>query len=265
MLDQITPLVLTFDEEANIARTLEALSWAEDLVVVDSGSTDDTRAILDSYGGVRTFERPFDTHAGQWSFALTETGVRTEWVLALDADQILSDGLISELSELSPSTDVAAFEASFVYCVFGRPLRGTLYPPKVVLFRKSCAKFFQDGHAHRTRINGQVKRLREPVYHDDRKPLSRWLASQAGYAKLEARKLFDTPPSELSIPDRLRRTAVLSPPAVLFYCLFIKGCVLDGWPGWYYALQRMAAETAISLAVLDARLRSSASGQGGSD
>ncbi len=66
MLDHITPVLLTFNEEVNIGRTLSHLTWAKDIVVVDSGSTDKTLAIVASCSQARLFSRPFDTHGNQW-------------------------------------------------------------------------------------------------------------------------------------------------------------------------------------------------------
>ena len=86
MLDQITPLILTYNEAPNIVRSLGALSWAKDIVVVDSFSDDDTITIAKSVPAVRVFQRAFDSHRNQWEFGLKETGISTPWVLALDAD-----------------------------------------------------------------------------------------------------------------------------------------------------------------------------------
>ncbi|MGB2788468.1 MAG: glycosyltransferase, partial [Dokdonella sp.] len=72
MLDRITPLILTWNEEANIARTLAKLAWAREVVVVDSGSTDSTHAICESFPNVRLVARPFDNHATQWNYGLKE-------------------------------------------------------------------------------------------------------------------------------------------------------------------------------------------------
>src|SRR5512143_2622752 len=94
MPDRITPLILTWNEEANIARTLDKLRWAREVVVVDSGSTDGTRAICESFPNVRVVVRPFDSHAAQWNFGLKETGIVSDWVLALDADYVLTDDLV---------------------------------------------------------------------------------------------------------------------------------------------------------------------------
>ena len=85
MLDAITPVLLTYNEAPNIARTLQHLSWARDIVVVDSGSTDGTLDILANMPRVRVFSRPFDTHHAQWRFATEETDIATAWLLRLDA------------------------------------------------------------------------------------------------------------------------------------------------------------------------------------
>ena len=98
MRDLITPVILTFNEAPNIARTLGKLGWARDIVVVDSGSTDATLGIAGQFANVRVFHRDFESHAAQWTYALTRTGIATDWVLALDADYVLSDALVEELS-----------------------------------------------------------------------------------------------------------------------------------------------------------------------
>jgi len=84
MIDAITPLVITLDEAPNIARTLDKLTWARRIVVVDSGSVDGTIEILKRYPQVDRFDRTFDSFAEQCNFGLAQ--VQTEWVLSLDAD-----------------------------------------------------------------------------------------------------------------------------------------------------------------------------------
>src|ERR1700730_17884251 len=100
MFDQITPLILTYNEAPNIGRTLEQLRWAHDIVVVGSFSDDETLEIVAEFPRVRVYQRKFDTHEQQWNFGLKETGIKTEWVLALDADYTLSDELIAELRSI---------------------------------------------------------------------------------------------------------------------------------------------------------------------
>jgi glycosyltransferase involved in cell wall biosynthesis len=252
MLNEITPLIITFNEGPNIARTLSKLSWAREVVIVDSHSRDQTRELaMAAHPHVRWFERKFTSHADQWTFALEGTGITTEWVLALDADYVLTDALVEELKQLRPAAFTNGFEARFVYCIEGQPLRCGAYPPVVVLFRRAHAKYEQDGHAHRVRVAGVIDTLAHPVLHDDRKPLAHWLRSQSKYMQLEVDKLKNTPASELALIDRLRQWIFIAPPAMFVYCLIGKGGILDGKAGLYYAMQRAVAEMILSLNLLE--------------
>ena len=121
MIEAITPLIITFDEVPNIARTLDKLTWARRIVVVDSGSTDGTLDVLARYPQVALFKRAFDSFADQCNFGLAQ--VESEWVLSLDADYEMSDLLVAELSNLRETKGVAGYRASFVYRIHGRPLR----------------------------------------------------------------------------------------------------------------------------------------------
>jgi len=112
MLDQITPVILTFNESSNICRTLEQLKWATDIVIVDSYSTDNTVELLKNHPQVRVFQRKFDSHANQWNYAISNTEIKTDWVLALDADYILSKAIINELDVLEPKPEVDAYSLS---------------------------------------------------------------------------------------------------------------------------------------------------------
>jgi glycosyltransferase involved in cell wall biosynthesis len=248
---ELTALVLTFNEAPNLRRTLEKLCWLHEVVVLDSFSTDETLAIARSFPQVRVVQRAFDTFAAQCNFGLQQ--VRTEWVLSLDADYVLTDDLVSELKSLQPPEQVAGYTAGFDYCVWGHVLRACLYPPRTVLYRRSRAAYENDGHAHRVRVAGELADLHGRIQHDDRKPLSRWLWAQARYTDHEVAKLAAAKPADLSLPDRLRKLVFIAPPLVLFYTLFARGVILDGWPGLYYAFQRVVAEMILSLKLLEAK------------
>jgi hypothetical protein len=136
---------------------------------------------------------------------------------------------------------------SFKYCVNGRPLRGSLYPPRTVLYRRRGAHYERDGHAHRVAVGGTTQRLSSVIYHDDRKPLDSWLAAQARYAVNEVQKLRSTAREDLTLVDRLRRTGWIAPLVMPFYCLLAKGLILDGSAGVEYTLQRTYAEVLLAL------------------
>ncbi|MGI2901920.1 glycosyltransferase family 2 protein [Tolypothrix sp. VBCCA 56010] len=250
MLDEVTPLILTYNEAPNIDRTLQHLSWAKKIVVIDSYSTDETLEILNSYPEVQLMQRKFDTHATQWNYGLEQ--VTSAWVLSLDADYIITDELTAEIASLPADEDIDGYFAFFKYCVFGKPLRGTILPPRQVLFRQEKAIYIDDGHTQLLKINGKSRMLSSYIHHDDRKPLSRWLWAQDRYMVIEAKKILETANSELSLGDRIRKQKILAPFIVLFYCLIVKGGIFDGWHGWYYALQRILAEILLAIHLIEA-------------
>jgi glycosyltransferase involved in cell wall biosynthesis len=253
MLENITPVILTYNEEPNIARTLDRLLWARDIVVVDSFSTDATPEIVRRVPQARVFRRCFDTHANQWNFAVRETRIESEWILALDADYIATDEFLEEIRHVDPNGSADAYSAGFKYCVWGAPLRGTLYPPVTVLFRRSKGYYVQDGHTQRLVLCGKVARLVNKLNHDDRKPLSRWLLAQDRYMRLEADLMYNKSWSELGVADRVRRLPLISPFVVFATCYLLKGGFLNGRAGLYYATQRMLAEMLLALRLIERR------------
>jgi glycosyltransferase involved in cell wall biosynthesis len=241
----ITPAVLTFDEAPNIARCLERLTWAHRVIVLDSGSTDETIAIARRFPNVDIHVRPFDNHADQWNYAIDLA--KTPWVLSLDADYVLADGFADALAVMDAADDVDAAFVPFHYVVAGRRLRASLYPPRAVLFRRDRCRYESDGHTQRLRIPGRSIELRSSIDHDDRKSFGRWLRSQRAYARLEAKMLLTTPRGQLSRQDRLRRWILPGPAGAFVHAFVLKGGALDGWRGWYYTGQRTLAELLLSV------------------
>ncbi|MFO1496431.1 MAG: glycosyltransferase family 2 protein [Lysobacterales bacterium] len=246
MLDEITPLVITYNEEANLERTLAALRWAKRVVVLDSGSQDRTREIASTYANVEWHERAFDHHAGQCNHALTRLLTDASFVLSLDADYVVTAALREEMAALRPDDAVSGYRIPFRYCIDGVALRGTLYPPRVCLYRPQRARYRQQGHAHFLEVSGAVLPLKGPMLHDDRKPNPNFVARQHRYAAMEARYLLSRPWRELNWKKRVRRLLVIAPWLVPAYVLFAQGVILDGRPGLRYAWERLLAECLIA-------------------
>lgn len=257
MCRMITPLVLTLDEAPNLARCLNQLTWAPRVVVLDSGSTDGTIDIARRFPNVDVHVRTFDNHTNQWNAGVDL--VQTPWVLSLDADYILADGfpaalgIVDRAAASGDSGDECDFDAAFAsfrYCIAGKPLRASLYPPRAVLFRRDRCRYEADGHTQRLRVPGRSIALAGIIDHDDRKSFSRWFASQRQYARLEARMLRSTAFRDLSWQDRFRRLVLFGPPGALVQAFVLKGAVVSGWRGWYYTLQRVLAETLVSVELM---------------
>jgi glycosyltransferase involved in cell wall biosynthesis len=247
MIDDITPILLTFNEARNLRRTLSCLSWAKDIVIVDSGSNDDTLAIVKEFPQTRLFHRQFDTHCNQWQFAIEQTGIETPWILRLDADYTLTPEFISELKELD-LVSVNAYRISFLYAIYSRPLRASLYPANTVLLRRGHFVVWDNGHTERWKVTGPVGTMRARIVHDDWKSMDHWLISQAKYMRRELRKMNDKPEG---FRDWLRLHPPLMPLTAFFYCLFVKRLILGGKSGIFYALQRTMAEMILSLMLLE--------------
>ena len=253
MLEHITPVILTYNEEANIDRTLSALRWARRIVVVDSGSTDSTLAILAKDPRITVFSRRFDTHGQQWSFAINQTDVRTDWVLRLDADYFVTPELCDEIAQLNPAAPVSAYTIAFDYAVCGRRLRASLYPANTVLFRAANATPVDRGHTEVWTIEGAVVELKQRIVHDDRKRVVDWIVAQGRYV---TREYFHIRAHEQPrLTDALRLKPPLMPLLSFLYCLFVKGLILDGRAGLFYSLQRLLVETAIALTALEHDLK----------
>ena len=259
MATGLTALVLSCNEEANLGRTLAALAplvpLLQRLVLVDSGSTDRTLELaagsVPSGVGLVVLQRRFDSFAGQWNFGLAQ--VRTPWVLCLDADYWIPAPLAHELQRAVTAApdDLAGFALRFRYCVAGLPLAGTLLPPRVALFRPERGHYIDDGHTQQLLLNGRTASLRQPIHHDDRKPLERWLGAQLRYLRQERDKLRCHSWQQLSAADRLRKHTPLAPLAVALLCLLGRGNLLEGRRGLYYVAQRVYAELLLLLLLLE--------------
>jgi glycosyltransferase involved in cell wall biosynthesis len=251
----VTALVLTYNEQENIRRNLEALVWVPNVLIIDSFSNDQTLEIARSFPNVQVHQRVFDTYANQRNAGLDR--IDTEWVLTLDADYVLTAELQEEIKKLEPTSDLAVYWGEFDYCIFGRPLRASIYPPRVALFRTKRARYVDEGHSEQLLVKGKLAKLKGRIWHDDRKPLNRWFQSQVWYSEIEATYLLGAKTEELNRADRIRKKwLILAPMGMPIYLLLVRGLIFDGWNGWYYVFQRTVAEMMLSLRLLEQKLKS---------
>jgi glycosyltransferase involved in cell wall biosynthesis len=239
----VTPVILTYNEEPNIGATLESLAWAPRVVVVDSGSTDRTEEIAREYRNVSWFVRRFTDHASQWKFAVHETGIETEYVLALDADMQPSARFCEELATFIRTGQFAGAWISFEYRALGQTLLGSIYPAQIRLFRPHEVRIDQPGHTQVFSVHGPLYRFRSKFIHEDRKPLSRWLESQMAYASLEAHRIRTAQKNTLR--DLLRRAGI-SPAVYGAYAYIKAGGPLRGRAARAYAHERLIFETILA-------------------
>ena len=243
----ITPVILTFNEELNIERTLNALRWASRVVIVDSGSTDRTAEIAQSFRNVDWHTRRFDEHARQWNYAVKETIIDTDWVLALDADMVIPAELLDEMQHQFLARSYTGGIVPFTYCCGGRQLFGSLYPPDLRVFRRDAVVIRQDGHTQRFSVTGEIYRFKARILHDDRKPLDPWVRAQLNYSLLEQNRMATTPSGGLK---NLIRKLGLSPAAAGIAAYIRAGGPLKGRAAMQYAYERLTFEALLAMRLL---------------
>ena len=184
--------IITLNEEENLARTLASVQWAEDIVVVDSGSTDRTLEIARSFGA-RAFEHEWTGFAAQKNFAITQC--RGDWILSLDADEELTPELQQQVRTLLPSNPpVDAYYLRRRNLFLDRWIkRGGFYPdPKLRLFRRTAANFtltptFEERPVHETiAFNGEADTLDFDLVHHAYPTLTTYIEHMDRYSGLGA-------------------------------------------------------------------------------
>lgn len=187
----ISILLLTLDEEANLPACLASVDWSDDVVVLDSFSRDRTVAVAES-GGARIFQRSFDSFASQRNHALDSIDFKHDWILHLDADEIVTPGLREEMLKTIQSEKYDAYRIPSKMMFLGRWLRYSgLYPSyQVRLGRRGRFRFKQVGHGQREDVAPErVGILAEPYLHYSfSKGITDWIDKHNRYASDEARE-----------------------------------------------------------------------------
>ena len=184
--------IVTFNEEENLARTLASVAWADQILIVDSGSTDRTLEIARSFNAT-VLEHPWAGFAAQKNFALTQC--IGDWILSLDADEELAPELQQEIRRtLSAPTTVDAFYLKRRNLFLGRWIRhGGFYPdPKLRLFRRNLPTppQFESRPVHETiRFTAPTSTLDGDILHHAYPTLSSYIEHMDRYSSLGAQIL----------------------------------------------------------------------------
>jgi glycosyltransferase involved in cell wall biosynthesis len=219
----VTATVITFNEAANIKAALASLSFADELIVVDSQSTDDTVAIARTFTD-KVFVRPWPGYVAQKNFAAERA--RHDWILSLDADERISEPLADEIRGLA-GDDVAGYRIPRVTFHLGRWLRSTDWYPdfQLRLYDRRRARW-TGRHVHESvKVDGPVGRLSGEILHHAYRDLSHHLQTMDRYTALAARQMFE---------DGRRAgwwDLATHPPAAFLRNYVLRGGFRDGVPG----------------------------------
>jgi len=243
----LTGCVLTLDEAEHLPGCLASLSWVDQLLVIDSGSTDATRVIARS-AGAEVVVQTFENFSRQRQRALELIG--SDWVLFLDADERIPPALATEIRRALGTPGVAGYWIPRENVFWGRTLRGGGWwpDPQMRLMRTALARYDPDRAVHEVaEVAGPSACLTRPMTHINYESPAEFRAKQAAYVRLEVRL-------RRAIGDKVRPHHVVSQPLRELHRRFIglKGW-RDGWLGAWLALQMAYAEAVVQLELLGLR------------
>jgi glycosyltransferase involved in cell wall biosynthesis len=271
----VSVMIFTLNEEMHLAACLDALSWCDDVIVVDSFSSDRTQDIAEQRGA-RLFTRAFDGFGTQRNWALQHTAPRHEWVLILDADERVPPELAAELADKAGSAppEVAAYRLRRRFHMWGRWLRhSSLYPSWVVRFvRLGRVRYVNRGHAETQEVDGVIDDLAHDLIDENLKGIDEWFERQNRYSTKEALHELGTGETvhwrALFSGDALQRRAALKafaanlPGRALIYFLYtyiFRLGMLDGRAGLMFCLMRAMYQQMIQIKKFDMRRKNGGS------
>jgi glycosyltransferase involved in cell wall biosynthesis len=189
---KITALIITYNELGYIENSLKSVNFADEIIVVDSYSTDGTFEYLQNHPKVKVLQHPFKNFTLQKSFALDQA--TNDWILFMDADEVVSDTLRQEIIETVQSDESHVAYWFYRQFMFGdRPLRfsGWQTDKNYRLFRKSRAKFSDKKIVHETlEVDGSSGVLKEKLTHYCYKNYEDYKAKMLKYGRLKAKEDF---------------------------------------------------------------------------
>ena len=253
-------LILTYNEEINIADCLDSVAWADDVVVLDSFSSDETCMIAESKGA-RVFQRKFDDFGSQRNYALDSIDFKYDWVFHLDADERFNDELKDECERAISEDRKSAFFVPNRIIFLGRWIRRcTQYPyPQIRLIKLGEVRFTKAGHGQKEDlVERGVGYINQPYDHYNfSKGIEDWISKHNRYSSEEAivaNSIKVEPIVRLFSRDSISRKRALKSwfvrlpfrPWIKFVYLYLFKCgFLDGRPGFIYCQLQSLYESMI--------------------
>ncbi len=220
----VSVYMITLNEEANIAAALDHLQRFDEVVIVDSGSSDRTVEIAGGYPNARVSYHPWSGFAAQKSHALSLC--RNEWVLNLDADEIPSDEFIDAACETVAANSVDALESTRTLYRWGKRPRHPGGKDRLIrLFRKSAGHYPERRVHESIQIDGEIAHTEATISHHENLTYGQRVAKANRYSDARAQDKFDRG-DKVSLPLLL-----VIFPLTFHQHYFLKGHVFDGIDG----------------------------------
>jgi glycosyltransferase involved in cell wall biosynthesis len=217
---KISVVVLTKNEEKNIAACLESVKWADEIIVIDDHSTDKTADIAKRYTGNVIMHSLSSNFSEQRNLGLDRAS--GDWILQMDADERVTDELRKKITDiLKNGSELSAFRFKRTNNFCGKFLTagGEDTHRPLRLFKKAGARFSGDRIHEQLTVNGRIGEIDSVMEHYNFPDISHYVETQDFYSGLEARALYE---KAGLIPERRLRKELTIGPVKLFFKIYIK-------------------------------------------
>lgn len=266
----ISAVVLTYNEENNLKDCLQSLKWCDEIIVVDSGSTDQTQKIAEEEGAKFILhELPFFRVLTQRNWILENVPLAGDWILFIDADERVPKELAVEIGKVidEASKEVIGFKLAPKFIFMNQWLRRTMRFPawherlirKGQVFSKPNPLTIDDLCLDDSR--GIIKKIKNPYLHYGfNNGMERWFDKHNSYSTIIARQMVKLTKNDVlsgakKVEVWMNRSLLLGPLFRLFYCLFWRGGILEGKAGITYSFMMGFYQFMICLKVEELRRR----------
>lgn len=217
----LSVVILTFNSQKHLAKVLKGVEWADEVLCVDSGSTDGTIDIINAHKNTRLIKQPWLGFGRQKQHGVGLAS--NEWVFVLDSDEICTKELKDEICDVLADPKFMAYKVPRLNYFFGKPIENMgLYPDYTIrLFNKNHAHFSDDDVHEKVLTKSSTGKLKNHFIHYAYDSIEQFIAKQNRYSSLGARQ------------NRLK--AILSPAWTFFRLFALKGGWREGWRGYVVA------------------------------
>ncbi|CAL7960779.1 (heptosyl)LPS beta-1,4-glucosyltransferase [Gammaproteobacteria bacterium] len=227
----ISTIIITKNEEQNIAACIESILWTDEIIILDSGSTDNTLAICKKYAPkIKIYTTDWPGFGKQKNRALAFA--TSAWILSIDADERVTPDLKQEILQKLNNTNYTAYKIPRLNYFLGKQIKycfGNNTDAPIRLVKKDCGKFSDDIIHERLIVNGATDRLQNKLQHFSFGSIEELINKINSYSTLGAIKLHDTK-KKTSYAKAFAHASW-----IFIKIYFLKLGFLDGWPGFIIA------------------------------
>jgi glycosyltransferase involved in cell wall biosynthesis len=227
---KISVVIITFNSEDTLGKVLESVAWADEFVIVDSGSTDKTLQIASEFGA-KVWYKKFEGYGSQKQFANQQAS--NDWILSLDDDEVVTPKLQAEIQEVTAQRfDYHGFIVPVTLVFLGKPMRfGGEYKRKHIrFFNKNFSKWDSSEVHEDIQVSGKIGTFKNQVYHYSYKNIADYFTKFNKYTSFGAESL------ERKGKKGSKLTVITRFPVTFLKVYLMKGAIFDGYPGFVWSL-----------------------------